>query len=130
MRAVVILKQEGEDLCRLTRLKHGEPHALGFQLGQLLSKPILRNVSAASTTAQAADGFGCLAAQVVHHLKCGVGDVYLSRPRRIGDVDFVYEIDWEPNIGVFAKIRQWPSRQLIFKGKPSDLIKLREREAA
>jgi hypothetical protein len=77
-----------------------------------------------------ANGMGCLSAQIIKHLKEGIGNIYLYPPnsKDCGE-EYIYEIFMSPILGqqnidnVLIKcIDVWNGNQVIFEGSPQEFI--------
>ncbi len=89
--------EEGETpktVVTIYRQMDGYPEGLGAELAEFLAPFTIVNGFGGGTERMAiANGMGCLAAQVVAHLKDGVGSVYLYAPdsEDVGE-EYVYTI--------------------------------------
>jgi hypothetical protein len=90
-RAVIRLNCSGERVINLVRELDAEPGRLGRELWLFLSgMEIVNGTNRGSAARREAHGVGCLAAQLVSHLKTDVGGVYLE-PLAWTE----YQQDWE-----------------------------------
>jgi hypothetical protein len=75
--------EEGETpktIVTIYRQMDGYPEGLGAELAEFLAPFTIVNGFGGGDPTPVANGMGCLAAQVVAHLKDGVGSVYLYPP--------------------------------------------------
>lgn len=97
-RALVVFKdKDDEEIAVLYRQYDGYPSGLGEELKSFLSsKRIVNGFNKTNEEHQDFNGMGCLAAQVVAHLKDGIGNVYLhpAGSRDLGE-EYIYTITEE-----------------------------------
>lgn len=91
----VVYDDNGIEILNLYRHCDGYPDAHGVELSEFLKGIRIVNGIPVSLKdgSKIANGMGDLAAQLVAHFKCGVGQFYIEAPgtRRIGE-EFIYKI--------------------------------------
>lgn len=83
-----------ELLCVIYRQFDGYPEVHGAELKEFLKdKTIVNGISATlDKNKYLANGAGCLAAQLIAHLKDGVGNIYIEQPSLETTQEYVYTI--------------------------------------
>lgn len=121
-------------LVNVFQMWDGYVDGVGYDLAEwLLKKKIVNGISLDDDRRTVANGAGCLAAQYICDHKDGAGDLYIwpidSEPYGYG---YTVTID-EGKVGqstddlVTIEVRvEWRDNQLIFKGKPSELLDFKE----
>ncbi|MEP6789506.1 MAG: hypothetical protein ABJB40_13790 [Acidobacteriota bacterium] len=89
----VVLNEEGDEICVLYRQMDGYPTGHGTDLKEFLDGMSVVNGYGSSTPKGAANGMGCLAAQIIAHFKDGIGNFYLypAGTRDCGE-EYIYTI--------------------------------------
>jgi hypothetical protein len=90
-RSLTKVYDEGEIVLVMYRQMDGYPSGHGAELARFLDGLTIVNGIGINTPAKAANGMGCLAAQIVAHFKDGIGGIYLM-PADAGDEEYVYEV--------------------------------------
>lgn len=75
---VTILSEQGDHLVSLYIQFDGYPSGVGQKLADFLGGKKLVNGYGDATSQTQANGMGCLAAQLIAHLKDGIGNVYVT----------------------------------------------------
>lgn len=70
----------------------GYPSGLGLALANFCGKYVIVNGFGANTPKHAANGMGCFAAQLIRHLKKGIGGIYMVPAGSSGYGGYTYEI--------------------------------------
>ncbi|MEO8168300.1 MAG: hypothetical protein ABI623_08635, partial [bacterium] len=89
----VVVEDDGAEICTLYRQMDGYPTGHGSDLKQFLDGFAVVNGYGSSDPPKAANGMGCLAAQIIAHFKEGIGNFYLypSGTRDCGE-EYIYTI--------------------------------------
>lgn len=92
-RALVNVIEDDKVLCTIYRQYDGYPEGLGKELEEFLEDFTIVNGFSSETPKPVANGMGCLAAQLIKHLKDGVGNVYIFpiNSKDVGE-EFMYNI--------------------------------------
>lgn len=106
----------------------GYPEGVGRELATFLANiEIVNGFGTDAKLGEVANGYGCLAAQLIARLKTAVGDVYVATPGDMGQ-EFEYEIHvTTPNLFGTGSIR-FIARQVydggavLFDGTPSEFL--------
>lgn len=107
-------EQKRAELCAIYVQSDGypdAPHGVGFKLAKFCkARQIICGIGEGRTADNAANGAGCLAAQIVAHLKEGIGGIYLVQAGLVEQFHYTYHVvvPWiEPGRGKqFAKVVQ------------------------
>lgn len=91
----MIYDEEGKALIAIYRQFDGYFEGHGQDLANILKDLVIVNGHGSHTPKKAANGMGCLAAQIVAHLKAGIGNIYVV-PINSEDEEFNYEIRFVP----------------------------------
>lgn len=88
---IVAEKESGKECLVMYRQMDGYPSGHGRELWQKFGRHKLVNGFSSQTSAEYANGMGCLAAQIVAAFKDGIGNFYLypSRTRNCGE-EYIY----------------------------------------
>jgi hypothetical protein len=86
-----IFNEQGKPLVSIYRQYDGHYESHGAELAEILSEIAVVNGFGSHTPAKAANGMGCLAAQIVDKLKDGIGNIYIV-PTDSEDEEYNYEI--------------------------------------
>ena len=98
----------------------GYPSGLGVKLADLLDGYNVVNGLSHGMQGPIANGMGCLAAQLVGHLKEEPGNVYLQKPRELGWEDYQYFIWVKEYNDLWISI--FDHEGCIFVGEPDKLL--------
>ena len=98
----------------------GYPSGLGLRLAYYLKDLTVVN-GLSSVEHKVANGMGCLAAQVVSHLKDDPGNIYLQKPTYKDWEDYEYFIWSKESHGCWISIFDYENK-CIFVGEPCNLI--------
>ena len=92
----VFQEQDGTEIAVLYRQFDGYPTGHGAELKAFLSDFSVQDGISGGTPERAANGMGCLAAQVVAHFKQGIGQFYLypAGTRDAGE-EYVYTVTYD-----------------------------------
>lgn len=132
-RSLTIFKDGTRELCRVYRQFDGYLEGHGKELAELCDLQLVNGYNSDKHVAGIyANGMGCLAAQVIHGLKKGIGGIYIAPAGEDNDwCDYVYVVN---NIrdNVHIECRRCGSHEdIVFEGTPQELIEmLAEREKA
>ena len=102
----------------------GYPKGHGIELAEFLRDFRVVNGLGSKGETKIANGYGCLAAQIVSHFKDGPGQIYLyeCNDDQGGWQDYTYTVypkEGEPNwISIYSNL----IKECIFVGTPEDLI--------
>ena len=99
----------------------GYPSGLGVKLASYLDGFNVVNGISLDLQGLIANGMGCLAAQLVGHLKEEPGNVYLQKPRELGWEDYQYFIWVKEYNDLWISIFNHKD-ECVFVGKPNKLI--------
>ncbi len=117
----VFNEQEKEVLC-IYRQMDGYPSGHGRELAEFLGPFTIVNGITSGQPEPKANGMGCLAAQLVAHLKQGVGEFYIYPP---GSTDcweeWVYTITPDGHGGLVLTVSDTKNER--FSGPPGQLTK-------
>ena len=108
----------------------------GMDLAKFLQDFIIVNGINSLTPKRAANGLGCLAAQLIEHFKNGIGNVYIYHPdsEDCGE-EYTYTISTLGKGSICIKVHAvtgWGedyAKKLIFEGTPKQLIEKVNAEA-
>jgi elongation factor P--beta-lysine ligase len=120
-------------LVNMYRQMDGYPEGHGKELAEFLKNIHIVNGMQGGETRQIANGAGCLAAQMVKHLKEGPGGIYLYPIRsNTQDYEYIIRVD-EDKLSMQMDIyyTELERKKLIFRGTPSELLEIdfaRQRE--
>jgi len=122
-RSLTHVYHDDKVILTLYRQFDGYPEGLGLDLAKFLDGFVVVNGFGIKNPEKCANGMGCLAAQLVCHLKDGVGNVYIY-PVESKDCDeeYVYHIRHEEGIGLTIEIRDADNKKLTLKGTPKALL--------
>ena len=120
---------EGHDhadkaVVNIYRQYDGYPEGMGLDLANFLSDFTIVNGLGSRGPAKIANGVGCLAAQLVAHLKDGPGNVYLIKSYgELGDnwEEYIYTIYPKENEPTYISIYSIYEKKCIFVGTSEDL---------
>ena len=92
----------------------GYPSGQGQKLHEFLHPiNVCNGIGRNQTAGDWANGAGCLAAQLVKHLKAGIGNVYLVAPRtKLEWEDYGYEITVKADLSINVVVRR-PGKKLF-----------------
>lgn len=99
---------EKEKIVTVYRQFDGYPSGHGKELHEFLHPLRLTNGYGPNMkVGEWANGAGCLAAQLIKHLKTDIGGIYIVKPRtKLEDEDYGYEITVQENLGVNVVVRK------------------------
>ena len=120
-RSLTIIQSKEEEIVVMYRQMDGYPKGHGLDLAEFLSGMVIVNGIGSATPAKAANGVGCLAAQVVAHFKNDIGNIYLYPA---GARNYRYYI--EVNKSIYLKIysAHWNDEipeKILFEGTPEEV---------
>ena len=109
---------------------------VGHDLARFLVKRRLINGIQNETMEEAANGIGCLIAQYISVNKNNIGDLYiepLNSSNEWTDYNYTVVIDedkipCDTNEATIIKVTNFDNPEIIFEGKPSELLKFDENE--
>jgi len=123
-RSNTIVYDGADKLVNIYRQYDGYPSGHGAELAQfLIPITMVNGMGAGADPGTAANGAGCLAAQLIKHLKDGPGGIYIDNPKA-RDNDFTYEIHadtFKPEQGIEVKV--FSGRKKLFTGGPEQFTK-------
>lgn len=128
----LIFDDRGTEILNLYRHCDGYPSGHGKELANFLSGFQITN-GLRGDTGKLANGMGCLAAQIVAHLKDEPGQIYIY-PAGQRDVweEYLYEL--RPAGSGLEMVCRYPEGKVLFQGDPSSFdaekIENKEREEA
>lgn len=91
-RSITYVYENDKKLMAVYRQMDGYPSCHGADLTRFLDGMEIVNGFNASTPTRAANGMGCLAAQLVSELKDGIGSIYVVPANTKDDEDYGYHI--------------------------------------
>lgn len=92
-RSNTVIVDSGVKILNLYRQMDGYPSGHGAELAEFLAPIVLVNgYGIDQKEGTFANGMGCLAAQLVAHLKTGIGGFYIENPNGDCDNDYTYII--------------------------------------
>ena len=113
---VAFLNEDNEEFCLLYVQMDGYPEGLGMALAQFLQDGHLVNGYMLGSKAKQFNGMGCLAAQVVAHLKDGVGNHYLMTPMsRDHGEEWIYTI-YQKDKKVYMRVKEEDAKNACYDG--------------
>lgn len=120
-----IFDEDGKELCCIYRQMDGYPDGHGQELADFLKGFNMVN-GLGGEKGKVANGYGCLAAQAIAHLKDGPGSIYLY-PAGIRDCGESYEYHVRPGAAgpstsgpVIAVFEAYGKRKKLFECKPEE----------
>ncbi len=121
-RSLTHIAEKGETILTLYRQYDGYLQGHGLDLARFLKDISIVNGISGNAT-KIANGMGCLSAQLIAHLKDGVGNLYVYPPNSKDCwEEFTYYI-YNEKLGEEVKIKVEDSRgSTIFNGTPTQLI--------
>jgi hypothetical protein len=115
------VKRKLKPLLSLYRQMDGYPSGHGRDLADFLSDMVVVNGFGMDTPTKAANGAGCLAAQLVCVLKSGIGGIYVTTPDDTQSYDYkIYVTSEEVPHQIFVEVFQYKKK--IFEGDVADFI--------
>ena len=132
-RSLTYIKSEyntDDNIVCIYRQYDGYPSGHGIELANFLNGFRVINGIGMNTPKLRANGMGCLSAQIIKHLKEGIGNIYLYPPNSedCGE-EFIYEIYMDKaltEVGVdniiIKCIDVWNNNEVIFEGSPQEFI--------
>jgi hypothetical protein len=124
-RAVIRVFNEGKEvIANIYKHWDGYPSALGVDLADFLSDFTLVNGLGAGQSSKVANGMGCLAAQLIAHLKTAPGDVYLLplvRPGSMGE-EYLYTVSRGEAGKLHLTVREVGRRKILSEGTPETFL--------
>ena len=119
-------REKKQNILCMYRQYDGYLSGHGAELAEFLQDFTVVNGYNSGTPKRAANGMGCLAAQLIAHFKDGIGNIYIHEPN---DSDCgeeytytVYEEDGKVRIRAYDV---W-AKKIIFDGSPKQMIALAE----
>ena len=112
-----IIDERGITLVNIYRQYDGDLDGHGQELAKFLQGKEMINGINGQSMAQAANGMGCLAAQIVAHFKVGIGGFYLESPNATEDFDYEVKL-----VKGELEITVREDGDAIFKGSPSEFL--------
>jgi len=114
-----------KSVVNIYRQYDGYPEGHGVDLAEFLSEFIIINgFSPGSQDKRVADGPGCLAAQLVQHLKDGPGGIYLEQCNGepgISCEEYIYTVYPKQGEPTYISIYKVHANEVVFVGTPEDL---------
>jgi hypothetical protein len=98
------LRRKLKPLLSLYRQMDGHPSTHGKDLAEFLDGMKVVNGFGGGTPKKAANGAGCLAAQLVCHLKDGIGGIYVTTPDDFEEYDYKIFVNTDDNHSEFGRI--------------------------
>lgn len=94
-RARINIIEDDAILVSIYRQYDGYPDGLGQEVADFAASMTVVNGISGGKPKNQANGMGCFAAQLIAHLKDGVGNVYIrnTEPQSHGE-EFVYNVSW------------------------------------
>jgi len=126
-RSITIIKDENNNtLVTLYRQYDGHIYSHGHDLGNFLKDKIIVNGFGDTKSKTEFNGAGCMAAQIIAHLKVGIGNFYLM-PELCGDCgqEYVYTITLKNNKINIRVYDEYDKKALIFEGTPEEILKIK-----
>jgi len=122
-RSLTVFKENGKEFCVMYAQYDGYPDGLGLDLAKFLKDISLVNGISINEKRKIANGLGCLAAQVIAHLKDGPGGIYVYPPKaRDCGEEYIYTIEEkEGKINLICFDVYY--KKVLFCGSPVDFIK-------
>lgn len=105
-RSITHLKEEGKTLVTIYRQYDGYPSGMGLDLAEyLVDITVVNGFGSNMEIGTYANGMGCLAAQLIKHLKKDIGNIYLVEPKsgNMGE-EYVYRVDWTKDKGLVMSV--------------------------
>lgn len=99
----------------------GYPTGHGLDLAEFLNQGILVNGIGMKSDKLQFTGMGCLAAQVIHHLKDGPGGIYIEHPDRENSENYYYEVIGNSFKPKEITIKCYQGDKLLFEGTPEEI---------
>ena len=119
-------REKKQNILCMYRQYDGYLSGHGAELAEFLQDFTVVNGYNSGTPKRAANGMGCLAAQLIAHFKDGIGNIYIHEPN---DSDCgeeytytVYEEDGKVRVRAYDV---W-AKKIIFDGTPKQMIALAE----
>lgn len=119
-RSNTIIFNGTDRLVNIYRQMDGYPSGHGAQLAEFLAKAKMVN-GIGDREPHLANGMGCLAAQVIAHLKTDVGSIYIHSLDDGGN-DYTYEVHGDtmkPQDGLTIRVLD---NEEIFNGTPAEFL--------
>lgn len=122
--AATIIKDDGEFIVAIQRTTDGYPAGHGRTLVDFLKGiELVKGLRGEKKNGSVANGMGCLAAQVIWHLKDHAGTIYILSQEEYESAPFEYEYIIEgstlhPSKGITLTISDLADT--LFKGHPKD----------
>jgi hypothetical protein len=115
-------RKRTQKIVTMYRQYDGYPSGHGLELALFLADGELVN-GYGSRDVKQFNGMGCMAAQVVAHLKEGVGNIYLEPVRTKADwEDYTYEVIGDMDKFTVTLIAKSSDGTVIFKGTPQEFL--------
>lgn len=124
-RSLLIVKDENnQTLMNMYRQFDGYPSGAGKEIAEFLDGMVIVNGFGSHTPKKAANGMGCLAAQLIAHFKEEIGGFYLhpASTRNCGE-EYIYTITIDKNKGLMVRCRDVWEKKTIFFGTVPDFKK-------
>lgn len=118
-RSLTIIKDEEKEIVVIYRQFDGYPEGHGTELADFLSGFTIVN-GYGEVRGKMANGAGCLAAQLVQHLKDGIGNIYLH-PAGTRDCweDYIYVVTAYPG-HLSMSVNSTYDNEQLFNGAPEE----------
>ena len=118
--------EEKQNILCMYRQYDGYLSGHGAELAEFLQGFNVVNGYNCDTPERAANGMGCLAAQLISHFKDGIGNIYIHHPddKDCGE-EFTYTIYKEDGKVRIRAYDVW-AKKIIFDGTPKQMLALAE----
>ena len=110
-------------ICAMYRQFDGYPTGHGLDLAKFLNGGKLVSGTPVSNTDLVFNGMGCIAAQVIAHLKQRAGGIYIEHPDRENSENYYYEVIGNSFKPKEITIKCYQGDKLLFEGTPEEIIK-------
>lgn len=115
-----------EPLIAMYRQMDGYPSGHGAELAEFLKGMVVVNGYGNRTPPRAANGAGCLAAQMVAHFKDGIGRIYINQPNCENE-EYNYTITVAHDAPILVKCQDSGGR-VLFDGDASEFADFCKRD--
>lgn len=117
----VVNDNDGREIAVFYKQYDGYPTGYGTELAKFLAGKLIVNGISGQTAVIAANGMGCLAAQIVAHFKTEIGGYYMhpAGTRDAGE-DFVYKVN-QKGTSIQLTCLDYDGK-ILFEGSPDKFI--------
>jgi hypothetical protein len=91
-RSITYVYEDGKKLMAMYRQMDGYPSGHGLELAKFLDGMVVVNGFGSDTPSKAANGIGCLAAQLISEFKDGIGGIYITPTTAKDNEDYGYHL--------------------------------------